>query len=922
MSQFSIRTRLIFLSVALLATLIALTTYLTREIAIGAKSLAEQAELVSLLKTANAANKDFGDLKYWLTDLAVSLLVRSQSNASEAKERLDKDLDALARTDPDDVGVVRSEVAALMEQALKAVDSYTNDQRVVGNALMAGARAHILIVDQRLASLVNRLELEAVDMRDKAGQRAQQAVYVSIAIGAAAFAVAFLLTALIVRSITVPLRRLESGMAAITSGKLDVPLPPSGRDEIGAMAQTLAMLRDSLIERDRIAEQREKAEAETRRVQARLAEAIEAISEGFALYDAQDRLAICNSKYREMYAALGIDIAPGTPYEAIVRAAAEAGYIPAAKEATGDWVAARIKRHRDPRGAYEQERSGGRWLKISERRTAEGGIVGVFTDITELKVREMQLGELVDKLADARDQATQATVAKSRFLANMSHELRTPLNAVIGITEMLLEDVEESKQESLIEPLQRIERAGKHLLHLINEVLDLSKIEAGKLEFHYEDVSIRPTIDDAVGAVQALAAKNSNRLVVECADDVGTLYADATRLRQIILNLLSNACKFTEKGTVTVKAAREKRDGELWLQIRVVDTGIGMSKEQLDRLFQEFMQADSSTTRKYGGTGLGLAITDRLCRMMGGTIEVKSEPNAGTTFTVRLPIVVRPADVAKAASETEARTRAMAQSSASRGRTNRILVVDDDPTVRDLMRRFLSREGFDVVTAKDGAEGLALARELHPSLVTLDVLMHEMDGWATLQTFKADPELSHIPIVMMTVVDEKEKGFALGATHYLTKPIDRAKLTSILRDFKTPEISRRALIVEDDATTREMLRRVLTADGWEVSEAGNGREALDHLRLGKADLILLDLLMPEMDGFEFLSALRMKPESNATPVIIVTGADLSDEERRRLSGAVEHILEKSAFRKEELLLHIRQLVTQYAAAGTSAAADA
>ena len=922
MSQFSIRTRLIFLSVALLATLVMLTTYLTREIAIGAKSLAEQAELVSLLKTANAANKDFGDLKYWLTDLAVSLLVRSQSNASEAKERLDKDLDALARTDPDDVGVVRSEVAALMEQALKAVDSYTNDQRVVGNALMAGARAHILIVDQRLASLVNRLELEAVDVRDKAGQRAQQAVYVSIAIGAAAFAVAFLLTALIVRSITVPLRRLESGMAAITSGKLDVPLPPSGRDEIGAMAQTLAMLRDSLIERDRIAEQREKAEAETRRVQARLAEAIEAISEGFALYDAQDRLAICNSKYREMYAALGIDIAPGTPYEAIVRAAAEAGYIPAAKEATGDWVAARIKRHRDPRGAYEQERSGGRWLKISERRTAEGGIVGVFTDITELKVREMQLGELVDKLADARDQATQATVAKSRFLANMSHELRTPLNAVIGITEMLLEDVEESKQESLIEPLQRIERAGKHLLHLINEVLDLSKIEAGKLEFHYEDVSIRPTIDDAVGAVQALAAKNSNRLVVECADDVGTLHADATRLRQIILNLLSNACKFTEKGTVTVKAAREKRDGELWLQIRVVDTGIGMSKEQLDRLFQEFMQADSSTTRKYGGTGLGLAITDRLCRMMGGTIEVKSEPNAGTTFTVRLPIVVRPADVAKAASETEARTRAIAQSSASRGRTNRILVVDDDPTVRDLMRRFLSREGFDVVTAKDGAEGLALARELHPSLVTLDVLMHEMDGWATLQTFKADPELSHIPIVMMTVVDEKEKGFALGATHYLTKPIDRAKLTSILRDFKTPEISRRALIVEDDATTREMLRRVLTADGWEVSEAGNGREALDHLRLGKADLILLDLLMPEMDGFEFLSALRMKPESNATPVIIVTGADLSDEERRRLSGAVEHILEKSAFRKEELLLHIRQLVTQYAAAGTSAAADA
>ena len=917
MSGFSIRTRLIFLSVVLLATLIALTIYLTRQIASDAVSLTEQAELVSMLKTANAANKDFDDLKYWLMDLAVSLLVRSQDNAMQAEKRLDADLKALDQYDPKGVAVVRSENAALVEQALKAVDAYTNDQRVVGNALMAGARNHILIVDQRLAELANRLEVEVVKMRDNALERSQQAVRVSIVMGVVAVALASALTALIVRSITVPLRTLGSSMAAITSGKLDINVPAAGRDEIGAMAKTLAMLRDSLVERNRIAAQREKAEAETRRVQARLAEAVEAVSEGFALYDANDQLTICNSKYREMYASLGIPIEPGTRYETIIRAAAEAGYIPAAKATTGDWLAQRLKRHREPGGAYEQERAGGRWLKISERRTAEGGIVGVFTDITELKTREKQLGELVDKLADARDQATQATVAKSRFLANMSHELRTPLNAVIGITEMLLEDVAETKQENFVEPLQRIERAGKHLLHLINEVLDLSKIEAGKLEFHYEDVNIRSAIHDAIGAVQPLAAKNGNRLIVNCTEGLNTIRADATRLRQIILNLLSNACKFTEKGTVTLEAAHEARNGVNGLRLRVADTGIGMSAEQLGRLFQEFTQADSSTTRKYGGTGLGLAITDRLCRMMGGTIEVKSESKVGTTFTAWLPTATKGAPVEET-SKTMAQTRPAMPPDAPRlsATPNRILVVDDDPTVRDLMRRFLSREGFDVVTAKDGPEGLALARELRPSLVTLDVLMRDMDGWAVLQAFKSDPELARIPILMVTVLDEKQKGFALGATDYLTKPIDRAKLASILRSFKSPEVLRRALIVEDDAATREMLRRILVADGWEVSEAGNGREALDRLQFETAQLILLDLLMPEMDGFEFLSALRTRPESSKTPVIIVTAADLSDEDRRKLSGAVEHILQKSAFGKEELLVYVRQLVNRYAGVST------
>ena len=446
---------------------------------------------------------------------------------------------------------------------------------------------------------------------------ARRAVELSVTGGIIALAVALIVTALIVRSINAPLRRLERSMTAITQGRLDVPIPKAGRDEIGGMTRALAMLRDSLVESHRLEQERQRAEAETRRAQTQLGEAIEAISEGFALYDADDRLVICNRRFKEMYADVALEIQPGTQYETILRAAAGTGIIPAASDKGDAWVAERLDRHRNPEGAFEQQRNRGIWLKISERRTADGGIVGVFTDITELKDREFQLGQLVDRLAEARDAAMEATVAKSRFLANMSHELRTPLNAIIGITEMLMEDAEDSGDRSVREPLERIARAGKHLLQLINDVLDLSKIEAGKLEVNYEPVALASLVGDVVGEAETLAAKNGNRLVVECPPDIGTVRSDPTRLRQIMLNLLSNACKFTENGSVSLSVARSREDGDDWISIRVVDTGIGMTSEQLGKLFQEFSQADSSTTRKYGGTGLGLAISDRLCRHDG-----------------------------------------------------------------------------------------------------------------------------------------------------------------------------------------------------------------------------------------------------------------------------------------------------------------
>jgi signal transduction histidine kinase/CheY-like chemotaxis protein len=671
------------------------------------------------------------------------------------------------------------------------------------------------------------------------------------------------------------------------------------------MTRALTMLRDSLKERARLEQERQRAEAAARQAQAQLAEAIEAVSEGFALYDADDRLVVCNSRFKEMYVGTGLEIKPGIPYETIVRKAAETGIVPLSPDKRDAFIAERLERHRNPKGAFEQQRSHGIWLKISERRTADGGNVGVLTDITQLKARELQLGELVDSLAEARDAAMEATVAKSRFLANMSHELRTPLNAVIGITEMLIEDTEETGNGTAREPLERISRAGKHLLQLINEVLDLSKIEAGKLEINYETIDVAALVHDLVGEVEPLAAKNANRFVVECPPDIGTVRSDPTRLRQIVLNLLSNACKFTERGRVSLSVSRSRSNGEEFLAARVADTGIGMTEDQLAKLFQEFSQADSSTTRKYGGTGLGLAISDRLCRMMGGTIEVESKVGVGTTFSMRLP--ANRAGVADATAAPSAATKAEHVRPA---RTNRVLVIDDDATVRDLMRRYLSREGFDVVTAAGGREGLEFARELHPSVITLDVFMPDLDGWSVLQALKQDADLRRIPVILMTISDEKQKGITLGASGYLTKPVDRTQLAQLLDRFRT--VMPRALVVEDNLTDCEMMRRLLIGEGWEVMIASNGREALERLKSEHPNLILLDLMMPEMDGFEFLAEFRKSPESALTPVIVVTAADLSVEDRRRLDGGVEHILQKAAPNREDFLSQVRDLIGRYA----------
>ncbi|HEY7759452.1 MAG TPA: response regulator [Burkholderiales bacterium] len=484
-----------------------------------------------------------------------------------------------------------------------------------------------------------------------------------------------------------------------------------------------------------------------------------------------------------------------------------------------------------------------------------------------------------------------ASQHKSTFLANMSHELRTPLNAIIGYSEMLQEDAVDEGADNLVLDLKKVNAAGKHLLELINSILDLSKIEAGRMELQLEEFAIASVVDDIRAVIQPLAERNGNRLEVDCDAAIGTMRSDLTKVRQVLFNLLSNACKFTEKGTVRLAVAREGTEQDAWLSFVVSDTGIGLTPEQLGRLFQEFSQADAATTRRYGGTGLGLALSRRLCRLMGGDVTVTSQAGRGSSFTARLP-----ADVGRIAERAD---------TAEPGRMGTVLVIDDEAPVRDLMRRFLGKEGFRVLTAAGGEDGLRLAREQRPDAITLDVMMPGMDGWAVLSALADDPELSHIPVIMLTIVDDKRTGYALGASEYLTKPIDRARLLAVLARYRK---DMPILVVDDDAGVRQALRRTLEAEGYAVAEAENGRIALELLDARLPGVILLDLMMPELDGFGVVSALREREAWRGIPVVIITAKQLTAEERVWLSDSVVRILEKGTMGREALLSDVRRLV--------------
>jgi PAS domain S-box-containing protein len=535
----------------------------------------------------------------------------------------------------------------------------------------------------------------------------------------------------------------------------------------------------------------------------------------------------------------------------------------------------------------------------------EGAVVA-FTDITRRKQAEDDLKRAKEEAEAAKEQAEAANVSKSQFLANMSHELRTPLNAVIMYSELLQEEAEDRKVEGFIPDLDKIRGAGRHLLALVNGVLDLSKIEAGKMELFLETFDIEPVLKDVAVTVQPLIQKRNNELEVRCDPNAGAMHADVTKVRQILFNLLSNASKFTERGKVTLEVRREEEQPTPDIVFRVTDSGIGITKEQVDKLFQPFIQADASTTRKFGGTGLGLAISKHFAQMMGGSMSVISEPGKGSAFTLRLP-----ARVDKVAPEKPKPVDAAVQTVVGSG--IKVLIIDDDESVRDLMSRFLAAEGIRAITAGDGEEGLALARKMAPNLIFLDVMMPKMDGWTVLSALKGEKKLAEIPVIMLTILNDQEMGYMLGASEYLNKPIDRSRLSAVLKKYRPNEGASGVLIIEDDEPTRQVLARSLAKQGWTVVEAANGRPALEYLKSSRPNLILLDLMMPQMDGFEFLAELRNKEEYQSIPVVVLTSKDLSAEERALLSGKVERILQKGTYSRDALLREVKKIVMECAA---------
>ncbi len=675
------------------------------------------------------------------------------------------------------------------------------------------------------------------------------------------------------------MRAAATGHFVILLGSLDVISEcPDGVDEIGVEPLEPGELaaRVELLDRLRRRTSREKV----------LAAAIEKSGDVVEICDADWRILFVNPAYEDVFGIPIMETLGRKPAE-LTRSMfhpaefwEELDQTLAAKQ---PWHGVIVSQARDGRLVYFD-------VSIAPIFDAEGELINYVTvrrDITSRMRAEEELRRANEDLEAARDGALAANKAKSQFLANMSHELRTPLNAIIGYSEMLSEEAEMDGQQELVADLKKIRSAGQHLLGLINDVLDLSKIEAGKMELYMESFSLRNTVDAVEDTMRPLFGERGNELVVEVDDGVGAMHADLTKVRQTLLNLLSNANKFTERGRVWLRVRAE----EGWVRIQVQDQGIGMSTEQIDRLFQPFTQADASTTRQYGGTGLGLAISQRFCEMMGGRISVQSELGKGSTFTVRLPIEGRGSD-----------TRG---SAFPEGATHSVLLIDDDESVHDLIARSLGRRGFRVEGMRSGEGAVEMARTLRPDVILLDVMMPGTDGWEVLAALKADPITQDIPVVMHTMVHQQGIGYALGAVDYLIKPVEPQRLVQVLRthiDGGSTEV----LVVEDDADSRELMRRTLQDAGYRVVEANDGGEAIEILGARSPALIVLDLMMPNIDGFGVLAHLRSKPRLAGIPVVVVTAKVLTPMEREELRGAARRVIQKGEHSRQELL----QLLTQ------------
>jgi len=530
-------------------------------------------------------------------------------------------------------------------------------------------------------------------------------------------------------------------------------------------------------------------------------------------------------------------------------------------------------------------------LKIQENE--------IYMKNQELKQLNEHLEELVSirtvQLEKAHDEAIQANLIKSQFLANMSHELRTPLNAIIGYSEMLQEEAEEIGESVFVEDLMKISKAGHHLLSLINDILDISKIEAGKSEMHYEVCAVHEFMQDVVSTIQPLVNSKGNEFVVESLENV-EMTTDITKLRQILLNLLSNANKFTETGKIKLMVSPMTHKDVAGLQFVVNDNGIGMSEDQLLKIFKPFTQADSSTTRKYGGTGLGLAISQKYSQLLGGFIRVESELGVGTTFTLWLP---------QTASQEKLEDHYSVLHSEGEHKVH-ILLIEDEKYNQELMERYLSKTGWTLAIAENGPRGIELAKKLRPQVICLDILMPSMDGWSVLTALKADPELADIPVVIWSLVNDHQLGYSLGASDFLVKPVQKEQLVDVMNKYIVDPSEQRVLVVEDDENASDLVSRLLKKEGYVVTQASNGKIALEQLEKEIPSIILLDLMMPEMDGFQFIDEIREHSKFNSIPIVVITAKNITADDRSRLDGAVKKVIHKGTDQSKSLLEIIKQ----------------
>jgi signal transduction histidine kinase/CheY-like chemotaxis protein len=529
--------------------------------------------------------------------------------------------------------------------------------------------------------------------------------------------------------------------------------------------------------------------------------------------------------------------------------------------------------------------------KILEEKSAE--LCELNQNLKEALFEQEQIArELILK----NEQVEAASEAKKGFLANTSHELRTPLNAIIGLSEMLYEDAVEAGDDKYIESLDRINKAGKHLLQIINNILDLSKIESGKLEIFVENIQIKEFLSDLEGFGRTLAEKNHNIFVIKAKGFLDGLQTDSVKLKQILLNLIGNACKFTENGRIILEA----QENQGYVIFQVIDSGIGMTEEELKHVFEEFTQADSSITRKYGGTGLGLTITQKLCYLIGGEIFIQSEKQKGTICSVKIPLQM-PEAVSTAAIE---------KIPSFKIKTNCSLVIENDAEVAALIKEVLEEDGFEVFLTDNGEDGLKLADQIKPSLIVLDLYFHDKNqGWHVLNALKSSRSTQNSAILVIGTHKEKNLSFILGASDYVARPVSREHITQILnkhiaRDNRLNKI----IVIDDDEDTRKQFKRILEKENCQIFEAVDGAAGIKLLQEVTPDLVFLDLLMPRMDGFEFLEIIRKEVTYLAIPIIVITAKSLDAEDYARLAGKTQQILQKGEYTAEGIKQAVKKAI--------------